>query len=417
MNRFKFFKIGIFTLASLFVVSTAFAGGLPDEWAEIDPADYGFEYNGLTPACTNAPGTTSDKFTFFVKGGTKNKIVIFFQGGGACWASTNCLYFPTCTQQQGEVLDDFYDPAKTQGIFDLTNSDNPFKDWGFVYIPYCTGDLFWGAQDTEYPDSWFFFGGVPQTIQHRGFVNFQAVLRYLKDNVCWPRKIFVTGSSAGSYGATNAFPFIKQAYPLSRVYLLGDAGNGVLGGTFPTGTGVDENGDPVGGIYNWNIQLPTWIPYFENGYDPTMTMEGVYTSLAAEYPWMKVAQYTTAYDGTQAGFLQVMLNIDDPGAWTPTPRTMCEWNSTMIDYSYNTAAESPNYRYYIAAGLDHTILMSPKFYTEESAGGIPFYKWVEAMVRNPFGTHSPLLQGKWKNLECEDCESPLPPGVPCEYLP
>jgi hypothetical protein len=74
MKRFKLFKIGIFTLASLFIVSTALAGGLPDEWTEINPA--GFEYNGLTPACSNAPGTPDCEFTFFVKGGQKNNLTI-----------------------------------------------------------------------------------------------------------------------------------------------------------------------------------------------------------------------------------------------------------------------------------------------------------------------------------------------------
>jgi hypothetical protein len=54
---------------------------------------------------------------------------------------------------------------------------------------------------------------------------------------------------------------------------------------------------------------------------------------------------------------------------------------------------------------DHTIMMSPKFYTEESAG-IPFVDWVRAMVINPFGTHGPWLQGRWQNLECEDCADP-----------
>jgi hypothetical protein len=93
-----------------------------------------------------------------------------------------------------------------RGIFDQTRKDNPFKDWGYVYIPYCTGDLFWGANDQDYlvgfdPAT----GPVYQTIKHRGFVNFQAVLNYLENNTNYPGKIFVTGSSAGSYGATLAF--------------------------------------------------------------------------------------------------------------------------------------------------------------------------------------------------------------------
>jgi multidrug transporter EmrE-like cation transporter len=241
-----------------------------------------------------------------------------------------------------------------------------------VYIPYCTGDLFWGANDATYG---------PYTIQHRGFVNFQAVLKYLEDNTNFPGKIFVTGSSAGSYGATLSYPYIKKSFKWSNVYLLGDAGAGVLGGTFPTT-----------GIYNWNVQMPDWI--FPNGYDPTMTMPVVYTAIAAEYPWDQVGQYTTAFDGTQIFFLNVMININNPAAWnTITPAIIGLWHFTMLDYAYTTAEASPNYRYYIGAGTVHTIMMSPKFFTE-SSGGISFVDWINRMIYNP---------NKWYNQECVNC--------------
>jgi len=392
MKRFKFLKLGIFILSSLLITSTALAGGLPGEWTEIDPVEEypNFEYNGLTPSCSGYGSAYGipDKFTFFVKGGKKNKLVIFFDGGGACWNTANCLIDPTYQPYQDEVLGMFSDNNEGFGIFDTTEKDNPFKDWGFVFIPYCTGDLHWGANDADYT-----YDGIAD-IKHRGFVNFKAVLKYLKDNVCLPNKIFVTGSSAGSYGATLSFPYIKQAYPFSWVYLLGDAGNGVMGGNFATE-----------GIPNWNVQMPDWI--FPDGYLPSMTMAEVYTDIAAEYPWSKLAQYTTDLDETQIGFLSVMINIEGgPEAWYD-PINLYNagniWYPTMLNYAYSTAAASPNYRYYIAAGSDHTIMMTPKFYTEDTAGGIPYAKWIKAMVRNPFGTHSPILQGKWKNLECEEC--------------
>lgn len=383
MKRFKILKIGIIFLSFLLTVSIALAGSLPDEWTEINPV--GFEFNGLTPACSDAPGTPDDEFTFFVKGGKKNNIVVFFQGGGACWDVMNCVYAPTYTQAQEEELWMFTDDNEGKGIFDQTKKNNPFKDWGYVYIPYCTGDLFWGANDKDYlvgfdPAT----GPIYQTIKHRGFVNFQAVLNYLENNTNYPGKIFVTGSSAGSYGATLAFPYIKQSFKWSNVYLLGDAGAGVLGGTFPTQ-----------GIYNWNIQLPDWI--FPDGYDPNMTMNEIYSLMAAEYPLSRLAQYTTAFDGTQIFFYNVMLNVDNPGLWQD-PASLAiaaqTWYPTMLYYSYSTAAASPNYRYYIAAGTDHTIMMSPKFYIEDSAQGVSYAGWIRQMMKSP---------KKWKSVECEDC--------------
>lgn len=370
-------KIVVLSLCCLLIPAIVFAGGLPREWTEINPA--GFEYNGLSPACSCAPGTPDDEFTFFVKGGRKNNLVVFFQGGGACWDYMNCVAAPTYTQYQKEVLAMFSNDMEGYGIFDQTRKDNPFKDWGFVYIPYCTGDLFWGANDASYY-------GV--TIKHRGFVNFQAVLEYLKNNTRYQRNIFITGSSAGSYGATLAFPYIKQAFPWSNVQILGDAGNGVMGGTFSTT-----------GINNWNVQMPSWI--FPDGYQSTMTMADVYVDIAAEYPWSRLAQYTTAFDMTQVFFYNVMLNIHNPYIWGEiTEALIGTWYLTMKTYTYQTAAASPNYRYYIAAGTDHTILMSPKFYTEKSAGGQFFSDWVNKMIKTPGVVKNPK---GWDNLECENC--------------
>ena len=95
-----------------------------------------------------------------------------------------------------------------------------------------------------------------------------------------------------------------------------------------------------------------------------------------------------------------MLNIEDPYAWGNFFPVWSDWHEQMLDYAYFTA-DAPNYRYYIAAGTDHTILRSEKFYEEESAG-IPFEKWVKEMVKKPL-----LARKHWKNLECEDCENPF----------
>jgi hypothetical protein len=115
-----------------------FIPDIPKTWAEIDPADEypDFTYNGLTPSCAACPNC-DPKFVFYVKGGTTNNLVVYFQGGGACWDTMNCLYVPTYY----EDVPPLYMFANTagMGIFDTENPMNPFKDWTFVYIPYCTG--------------------------------------------------------------------------------------------------------------------------------------------------------------------------------------------------------------------------------------------------------------------------------------
>ena len=402
MKHSNIIKIAVYVIIPLLFGTLSFAGGpkakpfipeIPNEWTKMYPGS-SFSYNGLSPACSNRPGSNAE-FYFYAKGGTVNNLVIFFDGGGACWSSINCLYFPTYDFQLDPFLDN---PANGNGIFDTDNPDNPFKDWSFVFIPYCTGDVHWGANDMEYPTttgSW--------TIQHRGFVNFLAVLQWIKETFIKPHKIFVSGSSAGSYGAILNFPFIQEAFPKTVAYVLGDAGNGV----------VDE-GFQTFYIDNWNVQIPEWIFGSDWSYAES-DIADIYETIAEYYPHRKIAQYTAAGDATQIWFYNVMLEITDnplgsPADWDNiTPVVWCDWYEQMLDFAYITS-ETPNYRYYIAAGQDHTIMAYDKFYEEDSAG-IPFVKWVKAMVKSQGGTHG---HGgiPWENAECDECN--LPP-LPCTY--
>ena len=202
-----------------------------------------------------------------------------------------------------------------------------------------------------------------------------------------------------------SFPFIKKAYPFSSVTVIGDAGNGVTEPYF-----IDNS------IENWNVQMPTWIDGFEDGYTPDMTIADIYKNIANYYPYARVGQFTTAWDWNQTFFYNVMLTIDKyreydfhPEEWNCyEPTVSYDWHDQMYSYAYETA-ESPNYRYYIAAGTYHMIMMSAEFYTEDSAG-LPFIDWVDAMVGQPFET--PGVGGDWQNLECEECGYPLPLACP-----
>lgn len=379
---------------------------IPDTWTEMFPEQLypDFEYEGLTPSCAACPGCDPE-YSFFVKGGKENKVVVYFEGGGACWDSKNCLYAPTYSREATSI--ERFANTKDKGIFDTENPKNPFKNWYFVYIPYCTGDVHWGAADHDYPDCLDAIPGVDSwTIRHRGFVNFQVVLKWMVDNFRLPFRIFVTGSSAGSYGAIMGFPHIKEAFPFSQVSVLGDAGNGVVDSYFQNNS-----------IYNWNIQVPGWIPGFEGGYSPDMTIADVYGRIAAYYPWSKVAQYTTAWDWNQAFFYNVMVVIGKystwpfpdncmphPDEWNDYSGVWCDWHDQMLGYVYGVAENHRNYRYYIGAGDDHTIMGSKKFYEEDSSG-ISFLKWIKGMLNEPVWIPGNGL--KWKNVECADCQDPL----------
>lgn len=392
MNSTKFIKVATIVFVLLLCFSYSYAGNprakpflpnIPQEWTKITPSPTHFMGKDLTPTCSGYP-TTDATFSYFVKGGTVNNLVVYFQGGGACWDWQTCIGFPPT------VMPTFYpdvtpgdNPALSPyGIFDFTNPDNPFKDWSFVFIPYCTGDIHWGSKDMEYTHP--LNGNIKLTIHHRGHDNFLVVLKWITEKFKKPHTVFVTGSSAGSYGAIHGFPWIKEAYPLAKVSLLGDAGMGVSPEEF------SSYRRPI-----WNEQFPEWI----FGEDPPATTPELWREIAEYYPHSKMAEFTNAWDMTQIYFYDLILQTRG----YPHEGSCVAWNSEMLDgVDYRQGV--PNYRSYIASGTLHTILGRPEFYTENSAG-VPFLDWLKAMVNNQGGIRK---RGAipWKNVECNDCDPP-----------
>ncbi len=388
MRRIGYSRMMVLIISVLSFVSISFAGSnIPKTWTEITPGPVEFMGRELNPTCSGAPGT-DPTFKFFVKGGLLNNLVIFFDGGGACWDTINCIYAKTFSPTVDETVGGL---TGAKGIFDMSRPANPFRHWNFVFIPYCTGDIHWGSASKTYPG---YQGDGPYTIHHKGFDNFLAVLKWITENFQRPNKIFVTGSSAGSYGALVGFPYIQEAYPNSVASMLGDAGFGVVTELFH-----DVQ------IHNWGFvqNLPAWIPGFERPFSDYSIAE-MYKMIAQYYSNRKMGQFTNAWDGTQAFFYNVMINIADPTKWSNFVPVWCDWNEQMLDHA-DLAAEAPNYRYYIAAGTAHTIMAYDEFYEENSAG-VPFVQWIRALLINRLGIHG-RGGGPWRNLECSDCGAPL----------
>jgi len=73
---------------------------LPGAWEKVNPGPgsvslalqsaSGTFSRSFTPTCSGRPGT-DPTYTFLVKRGTTNNLLINFMGGGACWSDTNCL--------------------------------------------------------------------------------------------------------------------------------------------------------------------------------------------------------------------------------------------------------------------------------------------------------------------------------------
>ena len=150
-------------------------------------------------------------YSVFTRQGNPKKLLIFLQGGGACWQG-----FYNCNIRAEDQSPP--DGGPFPGVFDSTMSTNPFADYSVVYMPYCDGSTFGGDNDVVDPDWQTYIEGVlglppgfgPPTRHHRGLRNVSAGMDVAKDMFPRAKQITVMGHSAGGVGAAAFSPFLAR---------------------------------------------------------------------------------------------------------------------------------------------------------------------------------------------------------------
>lgn len=151
------------------------------------------------------------------------KVLVFMMGGGACFDGQTCAIADHALSADHADGGDFQDFAKATGAATVMNrdrADNPFKDWNYVYVPYCSGDVFSGATTTG-------FKGRPQL----GFKNVTAYLPRLRSTFRDADQLVLSGTSAGGYGAAYNYVQVQKAFPSLDITVIDDSGP-PLGPTF-----------------------------------------------------------------------------------------------------------------------------------------------------------------------------------------
>jgi hypothetical protein len=138
-------------------------------------------------------------------------LVLYFQGGGACFEPISCS---TVANQDGFGSGKLMGEVSINSLFDRDDTMNPVRDWSFVFVPYCSGDVHSGAAEMG-------VGGRTQV----GYQNVREYLERLVPTFADAEKILVTGSSAGGFGAALNYDQIHSAFGCDvDVTLLDDAG-------------------------------------------------------------------------------------------------------------------------------------------------------------------------------------------------
>jgi hypothetical protein len=338
------------------------------------------EWNSITPGgdTTCAYGAP---YQFFVRPAAQpsSKLMIYLQGGGACWNAQNCSPdYKNILTGRGIFAPEVVTPEEApaiynSGILDTSNLENPAADYNTVFLPYCTGDVHTGSASVEWESN-----GKKYTMHFNGFVNAQAALDWTYANFDKPDTVFVTGSSAGAVGATLLTPYVFRHYPDAQDVHLADGYVGIV----PKGWDA---------LKTWNYygNLPDFLPEFKTVDPADFNILSLYRALSTNFPKAQFSLYTTDLDDTQVLYLFFM-----GGAKTPKEAGKI-FHERMRGLLSDLNTGVSNFHSYIAWGNSHTILLRPEFYQIE-VGGVRVRDWVAALL-----TGQPL-----KTITCTDCTTP-----------
>jgi hypothetical protein len=291
-------------------------------WEEYfyDPADAG-------PICLR--GT---EYQVNLRRGTSANLLIYLEGGGACWNHATCWEAPTAKLVAGPAL-------AISGALQAGNPENPFADWDVVYAPYCDGSVFAGDNIADYQ-------GNPT--YHHGLRNLSAAVSLALREFPEPPMIVVSGSSAGGFGTYSGYAVTRVAYPTVPLYVLNDSG-----------PGLQNPGDPVSAMersMNWGFgQL---IP--ADCADCTVQLTYLTDWALDRDPMLRVGYFNYLQDAV----LQVFLRITGPA-----------FQALLLEITDDLRTRHPErFKRFFPAGSSHTILLGPTFYSE-ALEGITMNDW------------------------------------------
>ncbi len=272
------------------------------------------------------------------------RVLIYLQGGGGCWDALTC-FIPTASNLNDDYTDATFQSEMRSAsrwlMFSRTDARNPFRDASFVYVPYCTGDIHGGDNVVTYS-----LGGMDRTVYHVGARNMDAFLRRLALTFPMADRVWLTGASAGGYGAGINWDRVQRAFPSARVDLLDDSGPPI---------------NPPAMRYQmmknaWNIQFPDGCTGCADD------LSRLFNYFATRFPAphrMGLLSYTQ--DRTISTYFGI---------------TGMQFQTELEDLMHTSFDPQANFKYFVVTGSDHTMIGS--LATRTGPGGASLLDWVTA---------------------------------------
>lgn len=293
------------------------------------------------PSLHGAVCLTGEQFQVNVRHGSSDEVLLYMQGGGACWDYVTCYVLGTATTGANGAVE--------AGALDIDNPDSPFKDYDIVYVPYCDGSVFTGDATVDYNGN---------ETYHHGLRNLSVAVDALKKEFPDPSRIIVAGSSAGGYGTFAGYGVTRVAFPETPIQIFNDSGPGLQN--------LNASQDVLDRTVNWD---------FTKRIPPSCTACDVQYSYLLNWALDRDSKLRTAlYSYQQDGVISFFIDLDGP-----------QYQSLLLSVTDDVRAQDPErFQRFFPLGTNHTVLLSPEFYTQ-SIDGVSLLDWTNAFLADSDG--------------------------------
>ena len=312
-------------------------------------------------------------YAFEVTRGDPERVLFYFQGGGACWDELSTS-IPLCSQALW--------PQSPAGWFDRADARNPLRGYTVVTALYCSGDAHVADNATQ---PWAAAFGRDAPARQTGQQNVAAALAWLAAQayVRLPlARLVVSGESAGSLGAQAWSDALLAALPARARVVLPDSYLGI----FPPGSqgGILRDTWPVcdgGGALArslspalraacraGNLTLQAWV-------GEAMARHG-----ATAFAWIQSKE-----DAVQRAYYAALAaTLGAPPLALGPDEFYRRANEVLLEYD-----AAPNAVHFLAQAAMHTYTEAAWFYSATPSGlgggggGPRLSEWVAGLVGSP----------------------------------
>jgi hypothetical protein len=296
------------------------------------------------------------------KNSSSKKLMIFLEGGGACFDLQTCLTNPANVGRQSA--------EKTAGVFDRANMQNPVRDWNYVYVPYCTGDTHGGDNEAANVP-----GVGPQKFV--GYANMKKFLDRVVPTFKDATDVLLTGISAGGFGAAQNAVLVQRAFQNVKVKAIDDSGPPLskvaiaecLQDLWRTSWGLDKTF-----LADCGAACPNKKDYAQD--------YGLF--LAKTFSDRSSGLIEATEDGIISGFFGIGSN-NCTGILLATPVPGATFKAELLAFREKVRPYS-SFSTYFPTGTQHTWISGPSFYTG-SAGGVKLVDWFRRIVNDEIPGH------------------------------